>query len=74
VDASVVSEPTASPDETSTSNGPAKLISPAPARRRCAPRFHPGFPRPPAEDHRIGFDGIGKTRRRRNEGDSLMSS
>jgi hypothetical protein len=43
VDASVVSEPTVSPDETSTSNGPAKLISLAPQGGGAHSGFTRGF-------------------------------
>jgi predicted acylesterase/phospholipase RssA len=69
--ASVASEPTGSPSGTSTPQSEAGLISLA-LQDGGAHGATWGVLDRLIEDHRIGFDRISATWRRRNEGDSLM--
>ncbi len=61
VDASVVSEPTASPDETPASKGAARSISLALQGGGAHGALTWGVLDRLIEDHRIGFDGIRAT-------------
>ena len=72
--ASVASKPTRSPDETPTAQGEAALISLTLQGGGARGAFTWGVCDSLLEDKRIRFSGIGATRRRRHESDSLMST